>query len=60
MSSKISSNLKDRGLEEEEVNSTEGKIQGERDMANMDEKDEFRIFVQSMLKGLHDISHKII
>ena len=45
MSSKRSSNLKDRGLEEEEVNSTEGKIQGERDMANMDEKDEFRIFV---------------
>ena len=36
-----SSDSMDKGPEEEEVNLTEGKIQGQRDMPNMDEKDEF-------------------
>ena len=60
MSYKIISDSRDKGPKEEEVNSTEGKIQRERNMSNMDERDEFKNFVQSILKGLQDISHNII
>ena len=47
-------------VEEEEVNSIEGKIQGDKNISNTNEKDEFRIFFWIMLKGMHDISHNII
>ena len=39
-----------KASEEEEVDSVEGRFHGE-----MHEKEEFRIFVQSMLKGMEDI-----
>ena len=61
MSPKINSAPKNKSLVyEEEVNSTEGKLQGERNMSIMDERDEFKIFIQIMMKGFQDISHNII
>ena len=57
---KRNSDLKKKGpVQEEKVNSTEGKLQGERNMSIMDERDEFILFVQSMLEILQDISHNI-
>ena len=47
-------------VEEEEVNSIEGKIQGDKNISNTNEKDKFRLFLGIMLKGMHDISHNII
>ena len=46
--------------EEEEVDSTKGEIQGERETSSMDRRDEFTFFVQNMLKGMQYISENII
>ena len=55
MSPKFNLDSKRETSEEEEVDFVEGWFHGE-----MDEKGEFKLFVQSMLKGLQDISNNII
>ena len=60
MSPKNNSSPRNKDLEEEEVNSSEGKLQGGRDMSNMNEKYEFNFFVKSILKGLQDTYDNII
>ena len=54
MGPKYNSDTKRKIPQEEEVESVDGRFH------ERDEKDEFRKFVKNMLKGLQDISTKII